>query len=220
MSARLVAVSKPAIPGLDKAEDLIAYVARVSNPTNQFNTTNQTGSAEKLLAYCVRHKHWSVFETASMTVEIRTTRAIAAQILRHRSFTFQEFSQRYAVVETDPEPQDARSQDAKNRQSSNDDLPESTKRWWERTQKLVFDATNEAYVQALEKGIAKECARFVLPLATPTVMYMTGNVRDWIHYIDLRTGNGTQREHAEIAEAVKRVFVETFPTVSRALAWT
>lgn len=215
-AAKLISLSQPAIPGLKTAEDLVAYVARVSNPSNQVGGKSPAG----LLKYCIKNKHWSVFETATMTVELETTRAVAAQVLRHRSFTFQEFSQRYAnVIETDPEPQRARRQDDKNRQASHDDLPADVVEWWRREQDKLYEASSELYVRALEKGIARECARFVLPLATQTKMYMTGNVRDWIHYIELRTGNGTQREHADLAEQVKEIFVETFPVIAAALEW-
>lgn len=213
-SARLIAVTTPVIEHAKTAEDLIAYAARVSNPANQ-----GAGNASRLLKYCIRNGHWSVFETASMTVEIETTRAIAAQILRHRSFTFQEFSQRYAVADTDPEPQQARSQDPKNRQASNDDLPDDVKAWWTEAQNKAYELATETYVAALEKGIARECARFVLPLATPTKLYMTGNVRDWIHYLNLRTANGTQKEHADVANEIKKIFVKTFPAVSEALGY-
>lgn len=215
-AAKLISLSQPAIPGIETAEDLVAYVARVSNPSNQVGGKSPAG----LLKYCIKNKHWSVFETATMTVELETTRAVAAQVLRHRSFTFQEFSQRYAnVIETDPEPQRARRQDDKNRQASHDDLPADVVEWWRREQDKLYEASSELYVRALEKGIARECARFVLPLATQTKMYMTGNVRDWIHYIELRTGNGTQREHADLAEQVKEIFVETFPVIAAALEW-
>jgi thymidylate synthase (FAD) len=214
MTARLVSVSAPVIPGLKTAEDLVAYVARVSNPPNQLN-----GDTAKLLNYCLKHGHWSVFETATMTVEIETTRAIAAQIVRHRSFCVQEFSQRYAVCDTDPEPQEARSQDPKNRQASNDDLSEDVKAWWIEAQRHAFDTAADAYNGALRRGIAKECARFVLPLATPTRMYVTANVRSWITYLQVRTADGAQKEHADVAEAIKKVFVEQFPVISRALGW-
>lgn len=216
-AAKLISLSKPAIaiPGLQTAEDLVAYVARVSNPPNQINGKSPAG----LLKYCIKNKHWSVFETVTMTVELETTRAIAAQVLRHRSFTFQEFSQRYAVIDTDPEPQQARRQDDNNRQASHDDLPTDVVKWWRDEQQKMYDASSELYVQALEKGIARECARFVLPLSTPTKMYMTGNIRDWIHYIELRTGNGTQREHAELAGEIKMIFVESFPAIATALEW-
>jgi thymidylate synthase (FAD) len=211
MSARLIAVSKPAAEtGVETAEDLIAYVARVSNPSGQGG-----GNAERLLRYCIQHEHWSVFETASMTIEIETTRAIAAQLIRHRSFCIQEFSQRYAVADTDPEPQVARSQCPTNRQASHDTLSDDIKEWWVEEQRRVFDEATGAYLAALDRGIAKECARFVLPLATPTRLYMTGSVRSWMHYIKVRTAPGTQPEHAAVAEAVKKVFVETFPTIGK-----
>lgn len=215
MAVRLVAVCKPVIPGLVTAEDLIVYACRVSNPHNQLNSA----TGERLIKYCIDHEHWSVFETAGMTVEIETTRAIAAQILRHRSFTFQEFSQRYAVVETDPDPQEARSQDPKNRQASHDDLSPEVKAWWKAAQQAAFDACTSTYLDALDRGIAKESARFVLPLASPTKLYMTGNVRDWIHYIRLRTGDGTQREHSHVAHGIKRIFASEFPLVARAMGW-
>ncbi len=215
MSARLVALSKPVIDGVHTADELIAYVCRVSNPTNQLNAA----TSEKLIKYCIDHEHWSVFETASMTIEVETTRAIAAQLLRHRSFCFQEFSQRYAVVETDIEPQEARAPDPKNRQASHDTLPEAVKAWWDEEQRRVYKDVAELYVRALEKGIAKECARHVLPLSTPTKLYVTGNVRSFIHYINLRTANGTQKEHADVARAIKAVFVGQFPAVSKALGW-
>lgn len=214
MSVELVAVSHPRIHGLQTAEDLIAYVARVSNPANRER------DAERLLRYCIKHRHFSIFETASMTLEIETTRAVAAQIIRHRSFCFQEFSQRYAVCDTDPEPQAARSQHPTNRQASNDDLPDDVKEWWREEQLRVYGEATEAYVRALERGIAKECARFVLPLATPTKLYMTGSVRSYIHYIELRTGDGTQEEHAAVARAAKKIFIEQFPIIAKALDWT
>lgn len=214
MAASLVAITTPVVQGLDSAEDIIAYACRVSNPDNQSSRT-----AGKLLKYCIEHKHWSVFETASMTIEIQTTRAIAAQILRHRAFTFQEFSQRYAVSGTDPVPQQARAQDPKNRQASHDTLSADIKDWWEAAQARVFEQTTDTYRQALNKGIAKECARFVLPLATPTKMYMTGSVRSFIHYIQLRTENGTQPEHQLVALAIKDIFVERFPNIAHALGW-
>lgn len=215
MSVRLIAVTQPVVEHAGTAEDLIAYAARVSNPANQ----SAGEDSARLLRYCIRHGHWSVFETASMTVEIETTRAIAAQILRHRSFTFQEFSQRYAVADTDPDPQQARSQDPVNRQASNDDLPDEVKTWWKDAQSRAFAVATETYVAALEKGIARECARFVLPLATSTKLYMTGNVRDWIHYLNLRIGNGTQKEHADVARQIRGVFVGTFPAIAKALCW-
>lgn len=194
----------------------MAYVARVSNPSNQDNE-----KIARLLRYCIKHQHWSVFEQASMTVEINTTRGIAAQILRHRSFTFQEFSQRYAdasLLGEIPVP-DVRSQDKKNRQKSIDDIPAELKKSLQAKIASHFRDSVDLYRLLLNGGVAKECARFVLPLATPTRLYMTGSVRSWIHYIELRSGHGTQKEHMEIAEAVRRIFVVCFPVVSEALGW-
>ena len=195
----------------------MGYVARVSNPNNQDNP-NVSG----LLKYCIKHNHWSVFEQAHMTVEIETTRGIAAQVLRHRSFTFQEFSQRYADVsyirEDIPLPA-LRRQDDKNRQNSIDDIDPHTRQNFEIEMRKHFDQSIDLYKKMLHAGIAKECARFVLPLATPTRIYMTGSCRSWIHYIDLRSAHGTQQEHKEIAEACREVFVEQFPIVSEALEW-
>ena len=198
------------------AEKNMAFVARVSNPNNQGNE-NFSG----LLKYCIKHQHWSVFEQAHMTLEIETTRAIAAQILRHRSFTFQEFSQRYAqsneLGEIDlPE---LRRQDNKNRQNSIDDLDEKVVDKLNRQMITLFSSAQALYNQMVEKGVAKECARMVLPLCTPTRIYMTGSVRSWIHYIDLRSAHGTQKEHMEIAESCKDIFKEQFPIVSEALEW-
>tara|TARA_B100001109_G_scaffold123835_1_gene100829 strand:+ start:182 stop:817 length:636 start_codon:yes stop_codon:yes gene_type:complete len=199
------------------AEKLMAYCARVSNPNNQ-NNDNYAG----LLRYCIKHQHWSIFEQAFMTLEINTTRGLAAQILRHRSFTFQEFSQRYAdtnLLETNIPLPELRRQDTKNRQNSIDDVPEAqTKMLLGRIQNY-FNEGLDLYNELLREGIAKECARFVLPLATPTRIYMSGSVRSWVHYIDLRSGHGTQKEHMEIANACKTIFTEQFPTVSEALEW-
>tara|TARA_B100000131_G_scaffold107107_1_gene103884 strand:+ start:190 stop:828 length:639 start_codon:yes stop_codon:yes gene_type:complete len=200
-----------------KAEEIMGYVARVSNPNNQDNP-NVSG----LLKYCIKHGHWSVFEQAHMTVEIETTRGLAAQILRHRSFTYQEFSQRYADVshirEDIPLPE-LRSQDLKNRQNSIDDVDPEVVESFNIQMRKHFDASIDLYKKMLHAGIAKECARFVLPLATPTRLYMTGSVRSWVHYIDLRSAHGTQKEHMEIAEMVRSVFKEQFPIVSEALGW-
>ena len=198
------------------AEKNMAFVARVSNPNNQDNE-NFSG----LLKYCIKHQHWSVFEQAHMTLEIETTRAIAAQILRHRSFTFQEFSQRYAqsneLGEIDlPE---LRRQDNKNRQNSIDDLDKDVVDKLNRQMITLFSSAQALYNQMIESGVAKECARMVLPLCTPTRIYMTGSVRSWIHYIDLRSAHGTQKEHMEIAESCKDIFKEQFPIVSEALEW-
>lgn len=196
------------------AEKTMLYTARVSNPANQ-NSENT-----KLLDYCIKHGHWSVFEMAHMTVEIETSRAIAAQILRHRSFSFQEFSQRYAAVEADAvEIYPARRQDTKNRQNSIDDLPQSVKDWFETVQTQQWEAARGLYQQALDAGIAKEQARFLLPLSTKTKLYMIGNVRSWLHYLDLRCANGTQLEHKQIADAIKAIFVEQFPHIARAKGW-
>ena len=198
-------------------EENMAYIARVSNPANQENP-----NYAKLLGYCIKHNHWSVFEQSFMTLEIETNRGIAAQILRHRSFTYQEFSQRYAdsslLSETIPLPE-LRRQDTKNRQNSIDDIDQYTKQEYDRKMKIHFDAAMNLYQEMLNDGIAKECARFVLPLATPTRLYMSGSCRSWIHYIQLRSANGTQKEHMDIAEACKKIFAEQFPTVAEALEW-
>ena len=199
------------------AEKNIAYCARVSNPANQENE-----SFEGLLRYCIKHKHWSIFEQAFMTLEIETSRAIAAQILRHRSFTYQEFSQRYAdsslLAETIPVPE-LRRQDTKNRQNSIDDLDPEFVELTTRQIQTHFAQGMSLYQHMLDCGIAKECARMVLPLATPTRIYMSGSCRSWVHYITLRSANGTQKEHMEIAEQCKQIFCEQFPTVGKALEW-
>ena len=198
------------------AEQMMAYIARVSNPANQENE-----KYAGLLKYCIKHNHWSVFEQSTMTVEIETTRAIAAQILRHRSFTFQEFSQRYAdtkLLEAVVLPE-LRRQDTKNRQNSTDDLDPEVVEKLNKQMKTLFSSSSALYNQMLEYGVAKECARMVLPLCTPTRIYMTGSCRSWIHYINLRSSHGTQKEHMVIAEGVRDVFVEQFPAVSEALGW-
>ena len=199
------------------AEKHMAYCARVSNPNNQDNE-NYAG----LLRYCIKHQHWSIFEQAFMTLEINTTRGLAAQILRHRSFTFQEFSQRYAdtnLLDTNIPLPDLRRQDTKNRQNSIDDIPEEQSKMLLGRIQNYFNEGLDLYNELLREGIAKECARFVLPLATPTRIYMSGSVRSWVHYIDLRSGHGTQKEHMDIANACKSIFTEQFPTVSEALQW-
>ena len=198
------------------AEQLMAYVARVSNPSNQDNE-----KYSGLLKYCIKHNHWSVFEQSSMTLEIETTRAIAAQILRHRSFTFQEFSQRYAASTAlgDIELPELRKQDLKNRQNSTDDLDPKIIETLNMQMGTLFGSSLSLYNQMLELGVAKECARMVLPLCTPTRIYMTGSCRSWIHYINLRSAHGTQKEHMVIAEACRKVFTEQFPAVSEALEW-
>jgi thymidylate synthase (FAD) len=199
------------------AEKTMAYVARVSNPANQENE-----NYSKLLAYCIKHNHWSVFEQSFMTLEIETNRGIAAQILRHRSFTYQEFSQRYAdtnlLSQHIPVPE-LRRQDTKNRQNSTDDLDGYLKLVLESDIQEHFAKAQQLYNRLLSQGVAKECARFVLPLATPTRIYMSGSCRSWIHYINLRSANGTQKEHMDIALACKEVFKEQFPSVAEALEW-
>ena len=199
------------------AEKTMAYVARVSNPNNQENP-----DYAKLLSYCIKHGHWSVFEQAHMTLEIETTRGLAAQLLRHRSFTMQEFSQRYAstnLLSDTIELPELRRQDTKNRQNSTDDLDPVIVERLNRQMVTLFSSASALYNQMLEAGVAKECARFVLPLACPTRLYMTGSVRSWYHYIDLRTANGTQKEHMDIALECKRIFKEQFPTVAEAAGW-
>ena len=200
------------------AEKNIAYCARVSNPNNQENE-----KIAGLLKYCINHKHWSIFEQAFMTLEIETTRGLAAQILRHRSFTYQEFSQRYAdsSLLADQIPMfDLRRQDTKNRQNSIDDIDPFTKQEFEIQIQRHFASAMDLYQAMLDKGIAKECARFVLPLATPTRIYMSGSVRSWIHYIDLRSANGTQKEHMDIANECKCLFAGQFPVIAEELGWT
>ena len=199
-------------------QEVISYVARVSNPHNQGNFRTAAG----LLKYCIKHAHWSIFETVSMTLEMNTNRGIAAQVLRHRSFTFQEFSQRYAdtklLDEEIPLP-DLRRQDDKNRQNSIADLPPGVQEQYRNKIDKHFRDGMSLYNNLLDNGVAKECARFVLPLATPTRIYMTGSCRSWIHYINLRTANGTQKEHMELAENCREVFISVFPDVASALDW-
>ena len=199
-------------------QDVISYVARVSNPHNQVNFDTAAG----LLKYCIKHEHWSIFETVSLTMEINTNRGIAAQILRHRSFTFQEFSQRYAdtnlLSANIPVPQ-LRRQDTKNRQNSTNDLAPGMVEDYKRKIEKYFNEGMKLYDNLLDNGVAKECARFVLPLATPTRIYMTGSCRSWMHYINLRSSNGTQEEHRLVAEGCREVFKEVFPDVSTALEW-
>ena len=210
MNVKLVTVTP-------QAEETMGYVARVSNPKNQDNP-----KVAGLLSYCIKHGHWSVFEQAHMTVEIETTRGLAAQILRHRSFTYQEFSQRYAdsslIADEIPLPE-LRRQDLKNRQNSTDDLDQRKVNHYNRKMQQHFKQGMRLYQNMLKDGVAKECARFVLPLATPTRIYMTGSVRSWVHYIDLRSAHGTQKEHMDLVENVRKIFVEQFPIVSEALEW-
>ena len=210
MEIKLISVSPD-------AEQHMAYCARVSNPNNQENE-----KYAGLLRYCIKHQHWSIFEQAFMTLEINTTRGLAAQILRHRSFTYQEFSQRYAdsslLGDKIPLPQ-LRKQDEKNRQNSTDDLDPMLVQELEVKMQKYFADGMKLYKEMLDAKVAKECARFVLPLATPTRLYMSGSVRSWIHYIELRSGHGTQKEHMDIANACKNIFTEQFPTVAEAMEW-
>lgn len=229
MSVRLISITKPYCricsdaPDLcsahqhgntGSAEHLIAYTARVSNPFGQMNDETKP----RLLAYLIKNKHWSPFEMVSMTVEINTSRGIAQQILRHRSFSFQEFSQRYAQA-TEIVEYPARRQDIKNRQNSIDDLMQSDKDWFQDAQRVVALLSLSKYDEALARGIAKEQARFLLPIGTATRLYMSGTARSWIHYIQLRTDPATQLEHREIAEGCKAIFVQQFPCTSEALGW-
>ena len=216
---KLIAITQGAGELVDKnAQDVISYIARVSNPNNQLNFDTTAG----LLRYCIKHEHWSIFEQAYMTLEINTTRGIAAQILRHRSFTFQEFSQRYAdtnLLSEDIQIPELRRQDLKNRQNSVDDLQEEQVFVLNKMIQDLFRDAQDTYTHLLDQGVAKECARFVLPLATPTRIYMTGSCRSWIHYINLRSSHGTQKEHMDIAECCRDVFKQEFPSVSEALDW-
>jgi thymidylate synthase (FAD) len=212
MHVKLVSLSNPFVTGINNPEDLISYCARVSNPSNQLNTE----TSPKLLSYLIKHKHWSPFEMVSMCVEIQTSRAIAAQILRHRSFSFQEFSQRYSTA-TELEPIEFRKQGKTNRQVGDEEIQLSPFQ-----ASMVEDAEAAclvAYELLIASGIAKECARMVLPLSTQTTMYMSGSIRSWIHYIDLRATQDTQKEHREIALAIKNIFISKFPNVSDALGW-
>lgn len=215
-SVKLISITKGIgdLSDLD-AQDLISYTARVSNPSNQMNME----TSPKLIKYLIKNKHWSPFEMVHMTVEIITSRGIAPQILRHRSFSFQEFSQRYSEV-TKFHTYPARSQDLKNRQNSVDDLDQETKSWFDDAQEEVNEKCEFLYKEALNKGIAKEQARFLLPLSTETTLYMSGSIRSWIHYMDLRCGNGTQLEHKQIADAIKKIFCEELPDVAAALGWS
>jgi len=195
------------------AEELIAYCARVSNPANQ----NNTQTASRLLKYLIKHRHWSPFEMANMVVEIKTSRAIAAQILRHRSFSFQEFSQRYAEVESIPSPPYLRRQDTKNRQNSIDDLDVRTKLYWQNEIDELYQKSQDVYQRMLKQGIAKECAREVLPIGSDTTLYMNGTIRSWLHYIDLRAAPATQLEHRRIAEGCKMLINDNMPDVYEAM---
>lgn len=216
MNVKLISVTQPNIAGIDKSEELVAYCARVSNPSNQMNSE----TSPKLLAFLIKHKHWSPFEMVDMTVEIKTSRAIAAQILRHRSFSFQEFSQRYSVA-NDFENIEFRLQGDKNRQVGETLLDSTDSRYADlyNSVKDALQSSTTAYNKMIENGVAKEVARMILPLTTETTMYMKGSLRSWVHYIDLRTEKNTQKEHRLIAEECKNIFINQFSIISEALAW-
>ena len=217
MNVKLISSSKAsremADEGIYDVQELIAFCARVSNPANQFNTD----TSEKLIRYLIKHKHWSPLEMVSACLEIETTRDIARQILRHRSFSFQEFSQRYAdpTKDLDFVLREARLQDTKNRQNSvvTDDV--ELQAWWDAKQKFIIETVKSTYAEAIEKGIAKEQARAILPEGnTVSRLYMNGTLRSWIHFIELRSANGTQLEHQEVAKACAQVIAEIFPMAS------
>lgn len=212
MEVKLISVTKPTVEGVESAEDIVVYCARVSNPKNQMNME----TAPRLIRFLIKHKHWSPFELASMCVEIKTSRAIAAQILRHRSFSFQEFSQRYSEA-TELEDLELRTPAEKNRQSSSDIISPEDEAY--RYAKASMDSALATYKHLIDLGVAKECARAILPLNTQTTIYMNGTLRSWMHYINLRAEENTQKEHREIAEAVKKIFIEQFPNISEALEW-
>ena len=195
------------------AEELITYMARVSNPANQSNTE----TSQRLIRYLIEHQHWSPFEMVNMCVEINTTRSIAAQILRHRSFNLQEFSQRYAEVAATPVIPELRRQDHTNRQNSIDDLDEVLKKNFQFRIGSLYSDCYGLYKELIAAGVAKECAREVLPLATPSRLYMNGSIRSWLHYCDLRTGHGTQKEHAQIAAQVQDILYKELPSVCNAM---
>jgi thymidylate synthase (FAD) len=216
MNVKLISVTKPEVEGVYNAEDLVAYCARVSNPSNQINTE----TAPKLLKFLIKHKHWSPFEMVDLTIEIKTSRAIAAQILRHRSFSFQEFSQRYSAA-NEFEDIELRMQGDKNRQVGEELIPKDHPEYDNVTTFMMesLAMAQDCYDLMIQSGIAKEVARMVLPLTTQTTMYMKGSLRSWIHYLDLRTEKNTQKEHRLIAEDCKKIFMEQFPTISEALEW-
>jgi len=212
MNVKLISITDPKVFSSGNAEELIAYCARVSNPENQMNSE----TAPRLLKFLIKHKHWSPFEMVDMCVEIKTSRAIAAQILRHRSFSFQEFSQRYSAA-TEIEPIELRKQADKNRQSSAEIIDEPV------INNVVQYAINHAvqtYEKLINEGVAKEQARMVLPLATQSTLYMKGSIRSWIHYLDLRSEENTQKEHRDIANEIKKIFKKEFPIVAEALGWS
>ncbi|MEM4359950.1 MAG: FAD-dependent thymidylate synthase [Candidatus Bilamarchaeaceae archaeon] len=212
---KLVSMTKPIEHSHLSPEELIVYVARVSNPSNQLNTA----TAPKLIRYCMEHGHWSVFEHVYVTFEVHTTRAIAAQMLRHRSMTFQEYSGRYAISQDADVNIEARLQDNKNRQNSLPTEDEELKQWFFSAQRQVAELSRKLYEEALSKGIAKEQARFLLPLSTKTTLYVTGNLRSWIHYIQLRAHPATQKEHRKIAMEIAHILSFHFPTIAQAAGW-
>ena len=216
MNVELVSITKPEIKGIKNAEDLVAFCARVSSPSNQMNVE----TAPKLLKFLINHKHWSPFELVDMCVEIKTSRGIAAQILRHRSFSFQEFSQRYSIA-NEFEDIELRLQGDKNRQVGENLMPTNTDAYDKVSELLVesLSLSQHCYNTMIENGVAKEVARMILPLTTQTTMYMKGSLRSWIHYIELRTEQNTQKEHRAIAEKCKKLFVKEFPTISEAIEW-
>ena len=215
MSVRLIALTQGSGELAGKsAEEIVSYAARVSNP----KSADDFETAPRLLNYCIKNGHWSIFETAFMTVEIKTSRAISAQIIRHRSFSFQEFSTRYATISSNV-VYGARRQDSKNRQNSIDDMSPEDQEWFSHAQNNNWNSSHEFYEEALKRGIAKECARFLLPLSTETTIFMSGNLRSFIHYIDLRSANGTQKEHADIALDIKDIFITNLPLIAKALEW-
>lgn len=215
MKCELISISRPLISGVETAEDLVAFCARVSNPANQLNT----GSSYKLLQYLIRNQHWSPFEMVSLTIGVTSTRDIIRQLLRHRSFSFQEFSQRYAAVVDFADPREVRLQDTKNRQNSIEVDDEELANWWAQAQFDLMEHSEEIYQIALDKGVAKEVARSVLPEGlTSSVVYVSGTLRSWIHYCQLRMGNGTQKEHQEIANACWEIIGTQFPSVVEAFS--
>lgn len=211
MNVKLISITQPIINDIKNPEDLIVYCARVSNPSNQLNLE----TAPKLIKYCIDHKHWSIFEMVDMCVEIQTSRAIGSQILRHKSASFQEFSQRYASVQTF-EDIELRKQGKTNRQVGDEEIEDEQLKVEINT---ILSQTNKLYHKMIDGGIARECARMILPMTTQTTMYMKNNVRNWIHYIDLRTKPDTQKEHRNIALAIKEIFIENFPNISQSLSW-
>lgn len=211
MNVRLISITQPLVDGIKTSEELISHNARVSNPNNQLNID----TAAKLLNYCIKNKHWSIFEQVDFTVEIKTSRGIAAQILRHKSASFQEFSQRYSEV-TEFEPVELRLQGKTNRQVGDEVFQDI---FLQNEIKRHIERCNGFYKTLISNGVAKECARFVLPLNTQTTLYMKNNVRGWIHYLDLRCSEHTQKEHRLIANEIKKIFIDNFPNISKALEW-